>query len=443
MNYPKMRKILLDVLNETLNYIDPANLIKSSVKISDGKLIANNVELDLHSVKRIFVIGGGKAVGRMALGIESILSDKISDGLIIVPYGSNISTLRRIKVIEARHPIPDQNGVNGVRMMLELLKSLDKNDLVIVLISGGGSALMPLPVDGITLEEKSDLIKSLMLRGANIRELNTVRKHLSKIKGGQLARYLYPANVLSLIISDVVENPLDVIASGPTVPDPTTFSDAINVLKRYNLWESTTEKVRDVLLKGVKGELLETPKHGDPIFEHVHNIIIADNSYACRVAVKVLERKGIHGIYLSSSIEGEARYVGSVIGDIVRGMAKGETSLEKPLGLVIGGETTVTVKGSGIGGRNQELCLSAAFRIRGLKNVILTSIGTDGIDGVTDAAGAIVDGNTIDRGLALGLDPTKYLENNDTYTFFKSLNDLVITGPTGNNMNDIIIALIF
>ncbi|MGC9165313.1 MAG: glycerate kinase type-2 family protein [Thermoprotei archaeon] len=443
MNSLEMRKILLDTLNEALSYMDPANLIKNSVKISDNKFIVNNLELNLHKIKRIFVVGGGKAVGRMAFGIESILNDRINNGLIIVPYGSNIPTLRHIKVVEARHPIPDQNGVNGVRMMLELLKTLDEDDLVIVLISGGGSALMPLPVDGITLEEKSNLIKSLMLRGADIRELNTVRKHLSRIKGGQLARYLYPANVLSLIISDVVENPLDVIASGPTAPDPTTFSDAINVLKRYNLWEGITENVKDVLLKGVRGEIPETPKPGDPIFENVNNIIIADNSYACKVVVKILEKKGIHSVYLSSSVEGEARYVGSVIGDIVKGIGKGETSLKRPLGLVIGGETTVTVRGSGVGGRNQELCLSAAFRIRGLKNVVLASIGTDGIDGVTDAAGAIVDGDTIDKGLTLGLDPSKYLENNDTYTFFKNLGDLVITGPTGNNMNDVIVSLIF
>lgn len=438
-----MRKMLIDILNEILSSIDPVNVIKNSIKFFDNKLVVNNLELNLQNTRRIFVIGGGKAAGKMAFGIESVLGDAINDGLIIVPYGSNVPKLERIKVMKASHPIPDQNGVNGVKMMLELLKSLSKDDLVIVLISGGGSALMPLPIDGITLEEKSSLIKSLMLRGASIRELNTVRKHLSKIKGGQLARYAYPARVLSLIISDVVGNPLDVIASGPTAPDLTTFADAINVLKQYNLWESAPENVRGILLKGVKGEISETPKPDDPVFKNVYNVIIADNSYACKVAIKVLEKKGIRGIYLSSSIECEARYVGSVIGDIIKGIARGETSLEKPLGLIVGGETTVTVKGSGIGGRNQELCLSVAFRIRGLKNVVFASIGTDGIDGVTDAAGAIVDGYTIDKGLALGLNPSEYLENNDSYTFFRKLNDLIITGPTGNNMNDIIVSLIF
>jgi len=443
MNSVEFKKIVLNVLRVVLDAVNPINLIKDNVKVVGDRFIVRDVMLDLSRFRRILVIGAGKAVGGMAYGLESVLNDKIDDGLIIVPRGSKVPYLKRIKVIEASHPIPDQSSVNGARMVLELLRSLSENDLVIVLISGGGSALMSLPVEGITLEDKSRIIKSLMLRGANIIELNTVRKHLSQVKGGQLARHAYPATVLSLIISDVIGNPVDVIASGPTAPDSTTFDDAINVLKRYNLWEGISERVKDFLIRGVRGEVPETPKSDDPIFKRVHNIIIADNSFACKVAVRELERIGVRAIYLSSSIEGEARYVGSVIGDIVKGIAVGETNLNKPVGIVMGGETTVTVKGSGVGGRNQELCLSAAFKIRGLKNVVIASIGTDGIDGVTDAAGAIIDGSTIDRGIAKGLDPLKYLNNNDSYTFFKALDDLVITGPTGTNVNDILISIIF
>lgn len=443
MNEYELKKIVLNVLNAVLDSVNPINLIRDNVKVADNKLIVRDIMLDLSLFKRIFVVGAGKAVGGMAYGLENILSDKINDGLIIVPRGSKIPFLKRIKVTEASHPIPDQSSMNGAKMILELLRSLSEDDLVIVLISGGGSALMSLPVDGITLEDKSKIIKSLMLRGANIMELNTVRKHLSQVKGGQLAKHAYPATVLSLIISDVIGNPIDVIASGPTAPDPTTFDDAISVLKRYALWESIGEHVKDFLMKGVRGEVPETPKPDDPIFKHVHNIIIADNSFACKVAVRELERAGIRAIYLSSSVEGEARYVGGVIGNIVKGIVMGETNLNKPIGIVMGGETTVTVKGSGIGGRNQELCLSAAFKIRGLKNVVIASIGTDGIDGMTDAAGAIVDGSTIDRGVAKGLDPLKHLENNDSYTFFKALDDLIITGPTGTNVNDILISIIF
>ncbi len=443
MSEREYRRLLLDILNTVLNSVNPVNLIKDNIKITNNNLIIQDVTLNLSKFKRILVVGAGKAVGGMAFGLESILNNKISDGLIIVPRGSKVPPLKYIKVIEASHPIPDANSVHGARKILELLRFLNEDDLVIALISGGGSALMSLPVEGITLEDKSKIIKSLMLRGANIKELNTVRKHLSQVKGGQLARHAYPATILSLIISDVVGNPIDVIASGPTAPDPTTFNDAINILKHYNLWESMPEHIKDYLIKGVKGEIPETPKPDDPVFKRVHNIIIADNSFACKVAVKELEKAGINAVYLSSSIEGEARYVGAVIGDIVKGIAKGETTLNRPIGIIIGGETTVTVKGSGIGGRNQELCLSAALRIRGLKNIVIASIGTDGIDGVTDAAGAIVDGDTVDRGIAKGLDPIKYLENNDSYTFFKALNDLIITGPTGTNVNDILISIIF
>jgi glycerate-2-kinase len=443
MSEHEFRKMLLNVLNVVLDSVNPINLVKNNVKVIDNRLVVQDFVLDLSGFRKILVVGAGKAVGGMAYGLECVLGNKISDGLVIVPRGSKIPPLKRVKVFEASHPIPDHSSVSGAKMILELLKSLNENDLVIVLISGGGSALMSLPVNGITLEDKSMVIKSLMLRGANIVELNTVRKHLSQVKGGQLVRHVYPATVVSLIISDVVGNPIDVIASGPTAPDSTTFDDAINILKRYALWESISERVKDFLIRGVKGEVSETPKSDDPIFKRVHNIIIADNSFACRVAVRELERLGINAVYLSSSVEGEARYVGSVIGDIIKGIIRGETNFNKPIGIVIGGETTVTVRGSGIGGRNQELCLSAAFRIRGLRNVIIASIGTDGIDGMTDAAGAIVDGSTIDRGIAKGLDPFKYLENNDSYSFFKALDDLIITGPTGTNVNDILISIIF
>jgi glycerate-2-kinase len=296
---------------------------------------------------------------------------------------------------------------------------------------------MAYPREGITLEDKRKVTEILLKCGATINEINTVRKHLSKFKGGQLARSVYPATLISLLLSDVIGDPLDVIASGPTTPDSTTFKDAIAVLRKYNIWDITPQSIRELLLNGEKGLIQETPKAGDPCFEKTHNFIIGNNRIACLSAIAELRRMGLNTLLLTSYAEGEARDIGLIISAIAKEILSSGNPIPRPAGLVIGGESTVTVTGKGVGGRNQEIALSSALKIAGLRGVVIASFSTDGIDGPTDAAGAIIDGSTIDRSIIKGLNAEDYLRNNDSYTFFKNLKDLIFTGPTGTNVNDI------
>jgi glycerate 2-kinase len=302
------------------------------------------------------------------------------------------------------------------------------------LVSGGGSALMPLPVHGVTLNDDGRVTALLLRSGASIEEINTVRKHLSQIKGGRLAERLYPATVLTLIISDVVGDRIDSVASGPTSPDPTTYGDAEQVLKKYHLWSQIPKDPRRIIIQGLKGLQAETPKPRNKIFKRVHNLIVGSNRASCLAAATALRKAGYRTRVLSIEITGEAREAGGILGSIANDMQD-----NSPAALVAGGETTVTVKGSGRGGRNQELALSAAVRINGSEGVVVGSFATDGIEGQTDAAGAIVDGTTVKRGLKLRMDPGDYLKKNDSYSYLSRLNDLVVTGPTGTNVNDIMI----
>jgi len=318
--------------------------------------------------------------------------------------------------------------------MLELVKDISRDDLVIVLVSGGGSALMPLPVHGVTLNDEARVTSLLLRSGASIEEINTVRKHLSQIKGGRLAERLYPATVLTLIISDVVGDRIDSVASGPTSPDPTTYGDGEQVLKKYQLWSQIPKNPRRIIIQGLKGLRAETPKPRNKIFKRVHNLIVGSNRASCLAAAAALRKAGYRTRVLSMQIAGEAREAGGILGSIANDMHD-----NSPAALVAGGETTVTVKGSGRGGRNQELALSAAVRINGSEGVVVGSFATDGIEGQTDAAGAIVDGTTVKRGLKLRMDPGDYLKKNDSYSYLSRLNDLVVTGPTGTNVNDIMI----
>jgi glycerate-2-kinase len=437
------RRIALDAVEKALESVDPRVLIRSKVKVSDNKLIVNNDIFELKDFRRIFVVGGGKASGYMAEALEEVLNGRIDDGVIVVPHGTAERFKAKIvRFHEASHPIPDRSSIEGARKIIELVKEADENDLVLCLISGGGSSLMAYPREDISLEDKRKTTEILLKCGATIKEINTVRKHLSKFKGGNLARSAYPATLISLLLSDVVGDPLDVIASGPTVPDTTTFKDAINVLKKYNVWNEVPESVRTLLLNGEKGLIDETPKSDDPSFRKVHNYIIGNNRIACTAATNELKRAGLNAILLSSQVEGEARNIGLIIGAIAKEIISSNNPVQRPAGLVIGGETTVTVTGKGIGGRNQEICLASALRISGLKEVVVASVSTDGIDGPTDAAGAIADGNTIFHSELKGLDAEKYLYNNDSYTFFKEMGDLIYTGPTGTNVNDISILIV-
>jgi glycerate-2-kinase len=377
----------------------------------------------------------------MVQAIEALVGSRITAGLVNVPYGTKRET-RIVALNEANHPVPDQAGVKGTSQMLEIAKQAQISDLVICLISGGGSSLMPLPCEGVSLEDKQSMTSALLKSGAPINEVNIVRKHLSAFKGGWLAKKAYPATILNLVLSDVVGDPLDSIASGPTVPDPSTFSDAQKILEKYGLWLTAPTSDRKVLSEGAAGLLEETPKSEDPAFTNVYNVIIGNNQTASHASAEYLKSEGLKTIHFDDPLEGEASQIGKALANFARKVSVYSFSLPKPLGVVAGGETTVTVKGKGLGGRNQELELSAALNLKDAENCVIASLSTDGVDGPTDAAGAIVDGGTLKRAVALGLDLEKFLAENDSYTFFSKLGDIIITKPTGTNVNDISVIVV-
>ncbi len=440
--YRKLRSDALDILKTAVDAVDPERAVKRCLRLKDGSLHIDSTVLDLDEFDRVFVVGGGKAGGAMAKALEEILGERITSGVVNVLKGTEDDLhLDRIELNGASHPVPDEGGINGVGRMLSLLEDVGGDDLVISLISGGGSAMMTYPAPGIKLGEIQSITGKLLRSGATINELNAVRKHLSAFKGGQLAKRCYPARVLSLILSDVVGDPLDTIASGPTAPDESTFREAVDVLKKYCLWDSAAEPVKRRLEEGLKGLIEETPKKGDKAFEKVTNFIVGNNSIASERAVERAEALGYNSLLLSTMIEGEARHVGTVCAGIAREIHASGRPITPPAAVVLGGETTVTVKGRGKGGRNQELALNAAIGIRGLK-AALAALATDGIDGPTDAAGAIADGMTYEKASFMNMSVDRHLYKNDSYSFFKSLGDLIITGPTGTNVDDIILILV-
>ena len=438
----KAREIAINALNAALEAADPKAIIKSKVKVKGNTLKVENLSFNLDEFKRVFVVGGGKACGSMAEALEEILDERIQEGAVNVPYASPPYHTRRVKLQHANHPIPDKAGVNGASRMLDLVSHAKKNDLIICLLSGGGSSLMPQPLSGISLEDKRKVTDALLKSGATINEINTVRKHISGFKGGWLAKKAYPATVVNLILSDVVGDPLDSIASGPTVPDPTTFQDAVEILKRYRLWGKTPTSVKKVLLKGEKGLIPETPKAGDKAFEKVHNIVIGNTLTASRAAYNSVKNTGLNALLLSSRLEGQARDVGTVLASIAKEVIASGNPVPQPAGIVAGGETTVTVVGKGKGGRNQEIALGAALKIGNMDGVVVASISTDGVDGPTDAAGAMADGKTTERAHILNLNPLKLLAENNSYRFLSKLGDLIFTGPTGTNVCDVAVIVV-
>ncbi|HDL85082.1 MAG TPA: glycerate kinase, partial [Candidatus Acetothermia bacterium] len=350
--------------------------------------------------------------------------------------GYAVST-QRVEVVEALHPVPDERGLAAARRIAQLADSAGENDLVIILISGGGSALLTYPVDGIELADLAATNELLLRSGARIQEINTVRKHLSQLKGGQLAARAFPATVITFVLSDVPGDPLDAIASGPTVGDPTTYADAARILRDYELWDKVSLSVRAHIERGLSGEIVETPKPGDEVFSRVTTTIIGSGSVAAEAALDEARELGYHSLLLTTTLEGEAREVGKVFAAIAREEVQHKHPLPLPALIIAAGETTVTVSGSGKGGRNQELALSAAQGIEGLPEVVIASVGTDGRDGPTDAAGGIVDGGTISRLHAQGIDPHESLATNDSYHALASSEDLILTGPTGTNVADL------
>ena len=396
---------------------------------------------DLGAYRNLYVLGAGKAAAKMASAIEELLGDRISSGIVIVKYGHRVP-LNRVEIVEAGHPLPDEAGVAGTRRIIGLLRGATEEDLVIFLLSGGGSALLPCPVDVITLEDKIRTTQTLLDCGATIHELNALRKHISKIKGGKLARLAYPATLVSLILSDVVGDVLDVIASGPTVPDSSSFADCLRVLERYQLKEKIPARVRAVLEAGARGEAEETPKAGDPIFQNVRNVIIGNNRMALEGSRLKAESLGYNTLLLSSGMEGEAKVVGAAHATIAREIIANGNPVRRPACVLSGGETTVTIRGTGLGGRNQEFALAAATAIDGVDGVVILSGGTDGTDGPTDAAGGVIDGTTLQRGRDQGLDAADFLRRNDSHPYLSAVGDLLVTGPTFTNVMDLCVVIV-
>jgi glycerate 2-kinase len=431
------------VLRAALLAVEPGQTVRRALTIDAAGLHVGGRSYPLGRFRRVLVVGAGKASAPMAAAVEDIVGDLVPlEGSVTVRYGHSAPT-RRVAIREASHPVPDAAGVEATRAIVDLLDGTDERDLVVCVVSGGGSALLTLPADGISLEDLKHTTDALLRSGATINQVNVVRKHLDAVKGGGLARLAAPARVLTLILSDVVGNPLDAIASGPTVPDTSTFADAAAVFERYELWSRVPASVAGRVREGAAGRLDETPKPGDPIFERTQTVVVGSNLLACEAARATAEALGLRSLILSTFVEGEAREVGRVLASLLREVDASGQPLARPCCIVAGGETTVTVRGQGRGGRNQELALSAAFALRGLEDVVLASIGTDGNDGPTDAAGAFVDGQTLERAAGLGLDAARYLAENDSYTFFDRLGDLIRTGPTNTNVNDLYLLFAF
>ncbi len=442
----RLRTHAEEIFRSSVAAVDPYNAVKRFVAL-DGNVLRlghegqETQEIDLRPFERILVVGGGKATAPMAKAVEDILGPRLQGGMINVKYGFTTS-LSRIEIREAGHPIPDENGVLGTKKILGLLQECGEKDLIFSLISGGGSALLAQPTGEITLAEKQDVTRMLIECGASIDEINALRKHISSSKGGQMARAAFPATTVNLMLSDVVGDRMDVIASGPFVPDTSTYREVQDVLEKYNLTD-IPPAVEKHLHAGLEGRLSETPKEGDPVFERVHNRIVGSNMIALQAAGQRAEALGYKTLILSSMVEGETREVARVHTAVARELLRTGHPVAPPACIISGGETTVTIRGNGLGGRNQEFCLAAAMDLDGVApRVVILSGGTDGNDGPTDAAGGIVDPLTVRRAEKAGMKALDFLDNNDAYHFLQKTGDLLMTGPTNTNVMDVRLLLV-
>ncbi len=432
----------IEIFKAGLRAVDPKAAIKSYCGLNDsGILTIGDREYDLNSYKRLLVIGAGKAGAPMAAAFEEICGDRIEGGLINVKY-DHLDDLSRVKIVEAGHPVPDENGQKGSESIMEIAAQAQEDDLIICLISGGGSALLPMPAEGLTLADKQDSIKTLLSCGATIHEINAIRKHTSAVKGGRLALTAHPATTVSLILSDVVGDDLDVIASGPTVPDPSSFAYCMEVIEKYKIMDKLPPAAADYIQRGAKGDIPETPKSDDPIFQKTQNLVIGCNMEAVLAAKAEAEKLGFTTVVLSSMIEGETSEVAKVHGAIAKEIVKTGFPAKPPVCIISGGETTVTITGNGLGGRNQHFAIEAAIDIAGLDNVAILCAGTDGTDGPTDAAGAVVDGMTLENAQQAGISAKAYAADNDAYHFFDKVGGLIKTGPTNTNVMDLRLVLV-
>jgi glycerate 2-kinase len=426
----KLRRDALAIFQAALAAVDPAVLVRGA--LSDPSSLLPSAS------GRLIVLAVGKASLAMARAAHEALGPSVSEGIVLAPRGTEGDAPPGFRLNRGGHPLPDADGMAGALLVQTAAREAGPDDRVLLLLSGGGSALLTLPHAGITLDDMRQVTGLLLKAGATINELNAVRKHLEVLKGGRLAVLASPAQVSALVLSDVVGDPLDVIASGPVSPDPSTFVDAVNVLRHKQVWDALPASVRRHLEEALEGGLPDTPKDGDPVFRGVHVRVIGNAALAAATAAREAERLGYRSQVETSVLTGEARDVGT---DLARRAVSASVEGSGPACQIFAGETTVTVRGDGRGGRNQELALAASIRLEGREGALVFSAGTDGIDGPTDAAGALATASTLPRARALGLDPGDFLARNDSYAFFDALGDLVMTGPTGTNVMDLMLAM--
>lgn len=424
-----------------LRAADPVDAVRRHLRRKGDLLGVGDRTYDLNEYSEVRIVGMGKASAAMAEPLVEILGDRLAGGVINVKYG-HARDLEGVTVNEAGHPVPDENGVRGTRGILSYLEDTGEDELVFCLISGGGSALSPAPAEGLTLEDKQEVTRRLLESGATIHEMNAIRKHLSAVKGGRLAGMVHPATLVSLLLSDVIGDDLDTIASGPTVPDASTFEDCLRILDRYEIRKTIPSPALERLETGARGEIGETPKEGDEVFEKTQNVVVGSNALAVKAAERKARELGYNTLILSTFVEGETREVARVHTAIAREVIATENPVMPPGCVISGGETTVTIRGDGLGGRNQEFVLASALEIEDMEHVVVLSAGTDGTDGPTDAAGAVADGATVARGAEEGLDAEAYLRDNDSYHFFEPLGDLLKTGPTFTNVMDLRLVMV-
>lgn len=437
----QMRRDAFAIFQAALNAVNPETLVHNAIALNGDNLLVDGSAYSIKEINRIFVLGAGKASVRMAKALESLLGSFITDGAIITKYGY-FEPLKKIEVIEAGHPLPDEAGLKGSKKIIDLATKAEESDLILFLISGGGSALFIQPCPGISLENKRKLTSLLLSCGATIHEINAIRKHISQIKGGKFARLIYPATAINLILSDVIGDDPSIIASGPMAPDSSTFAECWSILEKYGITEKIPSSIIRHLQKGLKGQAKETARQGEASLKKVKIIIIGNNRLAIKEAEKKAESLGYKSIILSSFISGEAREAARFHCAIAKEILSSGNPVAPPACVISGGEVTVTLRGNGKGGRSQELALAAALEMSNWKNIVAFCAGTDGTDGPTEAAGAIADNHSIKNAMEKGLDANEYLANNNSYHFFQQLNDLIITNPTYTNVMDLYLFLI-
>jgi len=423
-----------------LQAADPALAVRRTVTRTGSLLRVGARRYDLRAYERVVAVGAGKASAQMAVELERRLGSRLEAGLVVVKYGHAART-KAIEIVEAGHPVPDRAGQRSAARLQAVLATLSPKDLVFVLVSGGASSLLPAPSAGLTLADLQQTTSRLLACGAPIHEINTVRKHLSALQGGRLAAATR-ARVVSLILSDVLGDNLGAIGSGPTAPDATTYADARAILQQHDVWRSVPARVRTHLLAGCRGARDETPKPGSALFRRVQNHVIGNNAAAVQAVAQAAKEAGLAPLILTTRLTGEAKETAKLFGAIAKEIAAAGRPVRRPACVIAGGELTVTFTRAGRGGRAQEFALAAAREITGLPNCWIAAVGTDGTDGPTDMAGAVVDGRTVARAMSLGIDPDEMLRRHDSYRFFKKVGGHIRTGPTGTNVNDVYLLLI-